>query len=344
MRGELNWMILAVGVLPILADAGGNGRLPAKVKVESFHPGHWVFVGNDKREKFDFLKECPEIVGAKKVYEWRALEPAEGRYDFSEIEGDLKYLEAMGKRFWIRVGHTAWSKNGKAKTPEYMWTDPKYGGHSKWYGNYPRGERGWYPVFWNPHVKARWAALCEALGKRFNKEPYFEGFSLGETAVKRADEYGWTREGIEEAFKFNALAAKKAFPDKIVMQHINFASYDLAVFSAWLAENGIGIGGPDVGIPKQEGSLISKAYAQYARFHDVVATGPDVQWGNYTGKNPRTGEQVTSEELLAFAIESMNPWYMFWLTREPYFTRDVLPAIRKHGPLPAVRARQANEE
>lgn len=330
-------LVIAACFSPAATHADANGRRPAKAKGLAFHPGYWVFVGGDGREKFEFLKECPEIVGVKKVYTWRELEPAEGQYDFSEIEGDLKYCEALGKRFWLRIGHTEWSGRGKPKTPEYMWADPKYGGDSKWYGNFPRGKRGWYPVFWNPHVKARWAALCEALGKRFNSEPYFEGFSLGETAVKRADEYGWTRKGIEEAFKFNVLAAKKAFPNKIVMQHINFAAYDLATFATWLAGNGIGIGGPDVSVTKGRDSPICKAYAQYARFHDVVATGPDVQWSNYVRKNPNTGKQVTAAEILRYAVETMNPWYIFWLKREPYFTRDVLPAIREYGPLPSVK-------
>jgi hypothetical protein len=156
-----------------------------------------------------------------------------------------------------------------------------------------------------------------------------EGVSLGETAVDtraaKAVNAGFSVTVLESNMKRIAIAVKNAFPDKIVMQMINFAPYDLSNYVNWMVENGVAIGGPDIKL--KSSLLLNVTYPLYRRYHNDVPTGPDVQFGNY--------ERMSVEDLLEQAINLTNPWYIFWLNREPYFTKEVLPLTSKKA-LPAV--------
>jgi len=61
------------------------------------------------------------------------------------------------------------------------------------------------------------------------------GKTIDETAAdgRSAKNYpGYSVKTIEAVFKENALTVKNAFPDKSVIQWINFAPYDLVEFTA----------------------------------------------------------------------------------------------------------------
>ena len=241
----------------------------------------------------------------------------------------------MGKRLWLEVTITKWSPNWGPNTPKYMWSQSKYGGKDpKYYGSfqYKPGESAWRAIIWNNNVSDRLVALYAALGKRFNDEPNFEGINVGETSLEAGP--GWTSDGVEAAFKKMALGAKKAFPDKLVFLQPNFGPPDPATLSQWLADNGIGIGTPDITLNDYSYKTL---YPIFIRYHDEVHTAPDVQWDNYERYSKTLRRNYTSAELLDEAVKNTNPWYMFWEKRDPYFTRDVIPAIRSYGPLPAAR-------
>ncbi|KKU80097.1 MAG: hypothetical protein UY07_C0052G0001, partial [Parcubacteria group bacterium GW2011_GWA1_47_8] len=321
--------------LGISQTASAYGTYPTSVKnPANFHPGYYMLVGyNAGKYDFDMIKDNPDFLGVKKVYIWKNLETAENIYNFSQIEQDLAYLQSIGKRLWLEVQYTEWYGGASARVPSYMWTDSKYGGQAPYYGAYQNPAGGpWYAVIWNANVQGRFAALYSALGKRFNGEPYIEGITLGETSMPTGPSYSAT--GVENAFKVNALAAKRAFPDKTIIQQINYAAFDLQAFAQWLAGNGIGIGSPDTLLMPEKGQ-ISKVYPLYLPQHDLVPTAPDVQWGNYEHYNSLIGRPNTSAELLDGGVKATNPWYYFWVNREPYFTRDAVPAIRAYGQLPA---------
>lgn len=114
------------------------------------------------------------------------------------------------------------------------------------------------------------------------------------------------------------------------------ARYDLYSYTQGLP--GIGIGGPDVHLMPSKAHLHENAYSQYLKYHDVVPTGPDVQWDNYKRYNEDVRRANTAEELLVGAIEKMNPYYIFWEAREPYFSDDVVPTLNEFGQLPAAKA------
>ena len=320
-----------------------NAAAPKGVNPKNFNPGHYLSAGAGNGSPavvFSDIAGRPNFIGGKRIYTWRSLEPTRGNYDFSRIEADLKYLQSINKRLWIQIGYTQFNGAGLPNTPEYMWRNSSFGCGPENYGTYKRQAQngGWIPCYWNTNFKSRFEALVNALGARFNGEPFFEGISVGETAIDTAAarlQPGYSISAAENAFKQRSRAVQNAFPDKVTMQMINFAAFDLVSFSSWLANNNIAIGSPDIILHNT--LLTDITYPQYLKHHNTVPTGPDVQWDNYTRPKPGAGRSYTAEELLLGAIKGTNPWYMFWQKREPYFSNELLPAISKHGQLPAAK-------
>ncbi len=315
------------------STSGVNNLAPKSVNPANFHPGYYMFVGpKDGIAAFNSIKDHQDFVGVKKVYIWKELEIAENVYDFSQIENDLSYLQSIGKRLWIELTIAAWNPNSGPNTPRYMDKDPKYGGNNTPYGAFQMtaGKSAWRTIIWNANTQGRLISLYTALGKRFNNEPYFEGIALGETSIEMGP--GWSATNVEAAFKAMSLGAKKAFPDKVVLLQPNFGPPDPSAMRQWLADNGIGIGIPDLVLTSKNINLI---YTDFIKHHNAVPTALDVQWDNYERCCNSQGLNFTSAELLAAGATGANPWYMFWEKRESYFSRDVVPATHQYGPLPA---------
>jgi len=305
------------------------------------HYGHWVFMGGDITSTVTLIKNNPDFIGIKKVYHWKYLETSEGVYDFSEITSDLAELQAEGKRLWVQVSTTTWSSGGSPRTPEYMWTDSKYGGTLPYYSVYERsvGYGGWVPIFWNTELQDRFRALNTALGASFNGEAYFEGVTLGETSIGRPPgaQFGYTVAGALAGFKTIASAMKTAFPDKAFIHNVNYAPFDRADFCAWCVSNNIGIGCPDFRINSVTNSIYTLIYPIMLQYHDDIPIAPDVQWEDYEYVNPETGVYGTAAELLIASHDITDPHYFSWERREPYFTNDVIPAVNEYPTLPITR-------
>jgi hypothetical protein len=310
--------LVFLGILIANSAVAQYGPHPRNVDPSEFNPGYYAMFGDWDAIPMDVLVS-DDFVGAKILYLWRDLETAPGTYDFSSIEEDLAKLRNSGKRLWIQIEYTQWNGSSEPHTPKFMWSDASYGGDSRYYGNYRRGvqDGGWYPMFWNSKVRDRLVALVTALGARFNDESHIEGIVIGETSAEVPS--GYNCSDYLRVFENVAQTAKTAFPSKSVIQMANFACFDVLAFMRWLVERGIGLGTPDTFNFKTD--LTGGVYPLMYESRTAVPTGPDVQWDNYERNN------MSVREIRDFAIAEMDPWYLFWQIREPYFTRDVLPAV-----------------
>jgi hypothetical protein len=316
-----------------------SGSIPSAVKRSHFRPGYYMSVGlNGSTSALSDVVGQDHFVGVKVMYRWRDLEPRRGSFNFDLIENDLEYLRSIGKRLWIQVELTKFSRSGQPFVPTYMWNDSSYGCGTQYHGSYARQAQngGWLACLWNNNVLERYTALMAALGARFNKEAHFEGITLTETAIDvtaARKTKGYSSNAALKAFEQAALKARKSFPDKSVMQMVNFAPYDIGNFVNWLVNNNIGIGGPDLHTAQSNklSRKLSAIYDLYKKHHNKVPTGPDVQWNNYT-TNPGT-----TADIRKFAVQELNPWYMFWLNRKGWFHKEVVPDTR-NNPLPAAQA------
>ena len=221
----LLWLLLTVLSAASTASAGPDPRAPApkSINPENFNPGHYLSVGAGNvspAAAFREIADNPYFIGGKRIYTWRSLEPSFGEYDFSRIEKDLEYLQSIGKRLWIQVGYTQFNASAIPNVPVYMWVNPAFGCGPEFYGIYRRQAQkgGWIPCYWNDNLGDRFVSLISALGARFNDEPYFEGISIGETAIDHRaarSQGGYSVKAVKDAFKKKILAARQAFPDKM---------------------------------------------------------------------------------------------------------------------------------
>ncbi len=306
---------------------------------------HYVFFNRD-REKISspvFLTN-QAFAGAQLKYTWGELEPAKDEFDFSSIRQDLTFLRSRGKKLFVQIQDVSFDP-GITNVPRYLLLDPRYhGGADKQYSIPDDDEaravvEGWVARRWDPAVQERFHQLLDALGREFDGR--IEGVNLAETAVSfgesgRLFPAGFTPTVYREAVVANMTALKRAFPRSVAMQYANFmpgewlpgqdAGHLRAVYRR-ARELKIGVGAPDL-LPYQPGQM-NHCYPLLRECAGIVPTGIAVQEGNYAHTNPKTGRRVTVADLLAFATGYLRVDYIFWCDQEPFYSRDLVPVIRR---------------
>lgn len=301
-----------------------------------YHPGHYMltYFGATELNAFEPIINNPNFVGVQKRYKWRTLEPARGKYDFSMIIRDLNYLRSlpMPKRLIIQVTVTG-DEKGLPHAPDYLRTPEFDGGvyTSTFPVRYVRTKQ------WNTAVQDRLIALFRALGARFDKEPYFEGVVLDETATGiRLHQWtaaNYTAEKAYNGHKRIMAGLKAAFPNTMCIQFINFFSganakdglNKIAGLIQYAHQIGMGIGGPDIHVGGTEPS-----YPYFTTYNGSMPLTAAVQWEDYGWVSP-TGNVATVPQIFDFARNKLHLNYIFWLQREPYFSTQVVPLVRRMG-------------
>jgi hypothetical protein len=302
------------------------------------------FAGDRENIHTDTLfLNTPALEGAQILYPWRLLERGKGNYDFTEIREDLEFLKSKRKKLWIQLQDVSFSPS-RVLVPQYLLNDPAYhGGVAKTYSI--RGdndssvkESGWVARRWDPAVQERFAALVAALGKEFDGE--IEGINLPETSLEygMTGKYfpdGFTNDSYPAAVKQNMEALRKAFPKSVAMQYANFMpgewrptddkGYLSGIYDFAIREK-IAVGGPDL-MPTRPGQMKS-SYPLLAAAAGKVPTGLAVQDDDLAEIDPKTGKLVTVDGLIRFASDYLKLDYIFWGTQKPYYSRDIVPALR----------------
>lgn len=295
---------------------------------------HFVyFIKNRELIKDHPMLSHPMLQGAQIMYGWRELEPEKGKYDFSILKQDYKYLKKYGKKLFIQLQDVTFSPKYKA-LPDYLLTAEYDGGAVMQY-NDDGSEGGWVAKRWNKKVRERFALLLKALGKEFDGK--IEGINLQETAIGVKDS-SFSRLGYITGLKENMLAMKKAFHTSTTMIYANFIPGEwlpwedkgyLRGIYQYGEEIGVGLGGPDLMVTQKP--QLNHTLAMMHEAHYTVPLGIAVQDGNYIGETGDISEEMKKKPhdnivplLHAFAKDFLKINYMFWVNQEPYFTTDVL--------------------
>lgn len=309
--------------------AAGLGAAAASPPAK-WHPGHYVFLNTADISPKAHLTE--HFRGVQKCYGWSALEPEEGRYDFSPIQRDLALLKKHNKYLVLQVQYKAFGK-GKRLVPAYV-QGPQYGG-----GVYRTSTGSFDPVLWNPLVGARMDAFFAALGRAFDADPSVEAVVLPETAPS-ASLLRVPQEGVDrytealylEALKQRLSAMRRAFPRTVVIQYANYPAGLLPELTDYMKSVGVGLGGPDVyPRPHDYFDPVKGVYRLYPKLSGVVPLGAAVQSPDYSVANKkrtaatdrgqsRESVAVSAEEEapipvrehLALAQEKLKLNYLFW--------------------------------
>lgn len=302
---------------------------------------HYVFFNLDRAgiRNPAFLRNRA-FEGAQIKYAWRKLEPSKDRYDFSAIRDDLAFLTGHGKKLFIQVQDVSFSGSFD-NVPEYLHHDPAYhGGVARDVVDEEKGIRGgWVARRWDPAVRERFHKLLGALGEEFDGR--IEGINLPETSIDfgqtgQLHPAGYSPATYCESVLETMTALKRAFPHSVAMIYANFMPGE------WLPDNdqgflrgvyqharaiGLAVGNPDL-LPNRRWQ-IKHSYHLIRDAAGVVPTGIAVQEGNYAFTNPRTGKRVVVADMLAFACDYLKVDYIFWFPEEPYFSRDVVPFLKR---------------
>jgi hypothetical protein len=269
-----------------------------------------------------------DIAGVQIVYSWKQLEPEKGKYDFSQIENDLAFMNQHQKKMFLQIQDRFFSPEAKY-VPQYLMTDPAYTG-----GLVPQKDNpgegvpqasGWAAEQWNPEVRKRYQALLQALAKRFDGKIY--GINLPETAVDidtKHDKTGFTCGKYFEGEMENLTFAKHVFMQSYVLQYVNFwpcewnndhgymqRAFDLAV------KIGAGLGGPDV-VPYRKGQM-DNSYPFFSRYKDRLSmVAMAVQEPTLTYRNPKTRKRFTRQEFESFGRNYLGARIIFWSASSPW--------------------------
>lgn len=302
---------------------------------------HFIFFSRDREGIHDsaFYKH-PGIAGAQITYPWKSLEPSKGKYNFRDIEEDIAFLRLHGKKLFIQVQDVTFDST-RFNVPSYLLKDPIYhGGANAQYGITPDGKpvnAGWVARRWDPAVAARFHLLLQELAKRFDGK--IEGINLPETAVDFPEVEGlrppgFTRANYVDAIKKNMQVLKSSFKKSVPLLYANFmpgdsrsdSKADLEAIYQYARQLKLGMGGPDIKVYRP--FQMANSYPLIRDMAGIAPTGVAVQEGNYSVINPKTGKQVTMQEIMAFATGYLKLSYIFWCTEEPYYRKQVLPILR----------------
>ncbi len=302
------------------------------VNASAEEPRNFVFLGGDDLDEHSKLIERPDVEGVQKVYSWRALEPEEGIYDFTDIEDDLATLDRHDRKLFVQVQDRFFSPTAR-RVPDYILNDPKYdGGLARQFDNPGEGEpvgQGWTTKQWNPHVRSRFQSLLVALAEQFDGRLY--GINLPESAYDPID--GEEQPGIFSCDEYffaaldNMAALRAAFSKTQVVQYINFwpcewnndHRYMERAFG--MADTlGIGVGGPDI-VPYRQGQM-KNSYPWFNKHKETLPLiAMAIQEPTLTYTNPETGKAFTREEFIAFARDYLGADIIFWSPDAPWLNR-----------------------
>ncbi|MBN1674726.1 MAG: fibronectin type III domain-containing protein [Kiritimatiellae bacterium] len=269
---------------------------------------------------FTAIYDQPHIKGVKIHYFWAWLEPSEGVYDFSIIEANLAELARHNKRLVIEVTWQGSYHMSGLCAPQYVYDQDAV---FCWFG----GDKC-VAAMWRPWIAERYGKLLEALGQRFNDEPYVEGLMLGEeTSLGSCPAPDVTVENVLAGLCSNFDAAKAAFPNKVIMQKSNYLGGSQSAMDEMIAyaqEVGMGIGGTDLRTGRPTHSqLRHKDYA------GLIPLSVD-------NERPNTSPGSTVEAAFQWAVndpDGLHANYIFWSrggTGEWDFVSGILPVINAH--------------
>jgi hypothetical protein len=317
---------------------------------------HYVFFGQDrdKLKQMSSLFDTNTFQGAQVAYSWRQLEHGKDEYDFSLIREDLAFLKSKGKKLFIQFQDVTFNES-QINVPRYLLRDPQYNGGAEKQYEYESGHEdaakvaGWMARRWDPAVQERLQKLFLALGKEFGGE--IEGINLAETSCVVGETgilfpKGFSFEKYRDGIISNMRALKRAFPKSVVLVYANFMPGEWlpgedkghlrAVYQA-ARELHVGVGGPDL-LPYKKGQM-NHSYPLIRESAGVVPIGVAVQDGNYEHKNPKTDKRVTLAEIVEFGTEYLRLDYIFWCTEEPYFSKELIPFLKRQTTTPSNKSR-----
>ena len=161
MRGKMRILhILAVSAIILLALSS------VALSSGIFNCGAFPRTGQ-------YSKTDPLVAGCEKLFEWREIEPEEGKYNFELIDQEIEPWIKAGKKVAIRIMSACNEKNAAP-----MWifeqAEVQMVDSSKY-----SSSNIIFPMFWNDTFVKKYEAMIKALARRYDGKPGIEFVQVG---------------------------------------------------------------------------------------------------------------------------------------------------------------------
>jgi hypothetical protein len=94
---------------------------------------------------------------------WDQVEPADGRFDWSYIDGEIATAKRLGKKVALAI-------LGGPQTPGWVYESGASSFSYVWGGRYKAGADARIPILWDAVYLTKWTELIAALGKRYGED------------------------------------------------------------------------------------------------------------------------------------------------------------------------------
>jgi hypothetical protein len=333
-------------------------RLPSNRNGLKWHPGHYVWVSGSvltddimKRQfaSIDAIANEPNIQGIQLTVYWGELEgPTKGDYSkgFAKIDAFLKKLSSLKtpKRLILQLTERKFAgkppsvEEMKKYVPAYLASSEYNGGFAiapgePWVGGLTAIAR-----VWEKPVMDRLIALSKAYGQRYDSNPYFEMFALGETSVG-VQNTNFTPEAYAAQlarFYQESSPAWQRTQLRLLANYLGSDAVLTGLMKSVVPRGNVAIGGPDPELPLPN---ITRSI-QANRIFRAERGNPD----DLRGRVAWVGEQQefglgtritqTPQEIFDYQYNIMRANYMIWLENtytggdEQKFRTGILPFIR----------------
>ncbi len=312
------------------------GLAPGEMK---WNPGHYVVLDSDTNETtvdtaLGEIRTLPVVKGVVVRAYWSQLEAERGVYRFGRIDRYVTKAAAQRKRFFLLLSIRGFSEGKVA--PEYL-RAPYYGGGVYKFKN-QRDTFGENLALWNEHARNRLILLIRELARRYNGNPNFEGVILAETAFGQPVDPVTEEQkaGYYAGLSLVDTAARRAFPNTVVIQFVNYPiDYTPGIVDN-LLEKGIGLGSPDVYVDDLQHEKYIYPFNDQARGR--VPIGMQVEHHSY--RSTHVGgpfDPPPVRDLYVFARDRLHSNYIFWQRdlREPYLAWTKVLQMFRSADFPA---------
>lgn len=315
----------------LLREANTLGTVSVRNRVK-WHPGHYLEAYHpDRPSEYAVALNSLYMKGIQMRYKWRDIEIEKGKYNFTDIDRNLAEVKAKGKTLLIYLlDQDYW---GNSCIPDYMTNDPIYCG-----GQVFKGKRS-NPRLWEPQVMDRYIALYEAIGKRYDSAPNFEGISSNEREIAARDSTYSDRKYADQIMRVQ-VALAKAFPTSMVFESLGWTPHiDEIVQNVY--KLGLGITCSDLILPgnfSYKGRTYSHSWI-YPYYHSMRGKIPMANSGQ-VGLQASFGSGHSMEQIFNYAVgdetSGLQLTHMMWAVPwdPPGFTFEgtILPVIEaKNG-------------
>ncbi|MCC6483983.1 MAG: beta-galactosidase [Armatimonadetes bacterium] len=147
--------------------------LLASCSVASARSGGGIFLFGGFPRGSDCALGDPLVAGKELLFEWREIEPEEGRYNWKLIDETMRPWVSAGKKVVIRIMSAC---NENSATPDWVFDRyrvPKVDSNEFSASNIV------FPVFWNPVFVQKYSEMVSALARRYDGNPGIEFVQIG---------------------------------------------------------------------------------------------------------------------------------------------------------------------